>query len=1571
MINRLYKSNNEENDFSENEDELKTIINSLNTMNKEDIRKTMGVLKEKADDDSKKKKFFKFANKLKAIIKAKRIFKTIINKKKKEEERFDQLAGDVLDELESQDTIYLNESDNEEEEGKKNKATNLIKNMGEDEQKIVYEKLKDNAKNSVQRDKINKLFKSMKYVNKMKQLKNKALQRLSQSDIFSDADLMNISQRSDSSERLDKEELKNIVKGFENDLYEEQEKPMSRKEARENEKKNKEKIKEISKVIDSLSTKDKNDIINKLKLRADNDFKKSQFERLSKLVKNINNVRTFLEKLRQKKEINNSKNEKEKKELSQSELNNFLNKVKKFFGGKDNEEKEEEKNIDDLLENKEEKKLEETAELINNLSPNQQKEVLNKLQSEESIDIDQDKLKKLIKKIIELNKIKKLAKSININRTNKLLLNKEDNNKINEEKIELNEKEMMNLVDAILRNLFYKIKEKDKEDFLKETDKYISNNEKEKSLDRAVDILNKLKYEIKDKISSILESILKNKEQINYLKKLNKKIGLKEKQSDNITDRNIIEGYRNDDNIDELEDDKLAEITEKIMSDLMKDYATQDNSKKTDKLNRAANTIIILNNKDQEKVLDTLRHLAKNEQQKKIIQKLDKLVENLNYIQFYLYSVNQKHISKMNKKDSEINDSPLKAPKKSAMTPILDEEDEIDYEDQYNINKSERRKSVLNSIKQNKILNDLIQKTNEFEDNRYMRNSINKLNNTLKSIELAKKFSSILKIKSNNPNLKKSLRDFDIKKIAHNINNTLLMKKSPSNFTEQLLIDKHKEGKINQLAKSINVNFDEESKKKTIQFLTQNAVDDNHKKNINKLKETIIKNSSSNLSNIFNSQFYMISSLGGQELNDPELNLLIDTFCKDLFNDNIQDPEQKEDNLNLLANVIKELHEENQNKVMEKLEKKPEAKDKQDLINDLRDRILRLKLMKDELNDTKLMDSKLDHNKTINFDGNEDDDDLLDNEDNDETMVVEISMNDIGQEDLKDICDVFLLELEDNKNDEKEKNKDKDKDKEKKKDQEIEKEKEKEKEERKDQEIKKQNDQEKEEDTYYQKEKGRELKKNRHKSVIYLASSLIKMNHKIQKKITDKLEETARNEQEKKQLKELMDKVHDLTFIKKCQKELSQRNEEKNQNFKKEIERIETLSDKTEKNIEKDKLNELADELINLLYSETNVEFNKNNDIKDYLIDAENNEKIRNVALKLNCLVELDKAMILDKIEKLADNEEKKRRYNKLCDEINILEKEKELDDIIKDKEKQIVSADFIKSKTISQELEEESLGIVVQNMAKTLFELNRENSQDNEIVNTIANTVKDLKPNNQNFIINNLKEKADNEEKKDSVKKLAKLIDKLGRLKKLVNLVRKKHINKMVLEKIQDENKYGIVVLPNEKRDDKSKTVIMNKPKELEENELSHMLSIFIEDLKKMKEENENENTLSSIDKYLKEKECEKKMEEIAEVMNSLDDGDKLRISCELKKNFDNGKSNNIYDKLMKIISKKERQFDNEKRNKLRETIRAMEIDNSNILYESLKEDSNRMGTERTVTDSDKNEWTCKKGTLETEEIY
>ena len=43
-----------------------------------------------------------------------------------------------------------------------------------EEPKIVDEKLKTNAKNSIQRDKINKLFKTMKFMNKMNNLKKEA-----------------------------------------------------------------------------------------------------------------------------------------------------------------------------------------------------------------------------------------------------------------------------------------------------------------------------------------------------------------------------------------------------------------------------------------------------------------------------------------------------------------------------------------------------------------------------------------------------------------------------------------------------------------------------------------------------------------------------------------------------------------------------------------------------------------------------------------------------------------------------------------------------------------------------------------------------------------------------------------------------------------------------------------------------------------------------------------------------------------------------------------------------------------------------------------------------------------------------------------------------------------------------------------------------------------------------------------------------------------------------------------------------------------------------------------------------
>ena len=71
-------------------------------------------------------------------------------------------------------------------------------------------------------------------------------------------------------------------------------------------------------------------------------------------------------------------------------------------------------------------------------------------------------------------------------------------------------------------------------------------------------------------------------------------------------------------------------------------------------MNKGANTIINLNKKDQEKILDTLENLAKGEKQKQIIEKLNKLVEYLNYMRFYLYSVNQNHLNNNKKQNIKV-----------------------------------------------------------------------------------------------------------------------------------------------------------------------------------------------------------------------------------------------------------------------------------------------------------------------------------------------------------------------------------------------------------------------------------------------------------------------------------------------------------------------------------------------------------------------------------------------------------------------------------------------------------------------------------------------------------------------------------------------------------------------------------------------------------------------------------------------------------------------------------------------------------------------------------------------------
>ena len=1510
LIENLYDNKN--NNFAENEEDLKKIINSLNDMNHKDKIKTVDLLRQSADDENKKKIFSKLKNKMMNINNTKKLIKGILDKKNKEEEKIENITSNLFEELDSDETVYLDENNNNDEkkkieDDKINKAVEKINDIGEDNPKILIEKLKNNLKYSGKKKSVHKFFKQMSYLNKMKkfsiEVKNK---NNNKTFSFNDG---TFAENNSIVENLEKKDFNEILKGFEKDLFEEKQKPLSRKEERENDKDEKKKLTEVAKVICEMNEKDQEKILSKLNIKANDEYKKSQINKLDKLIKDTKIVKSFFERLKNNKRYKEDKNEGENtKNITEKKLKEMANDIARDLFQDNNTEDIEEEN------------LENAVQIINELDKNQQKQIIDILESKAKSKENQETFKKLLDNLTETNRFKNLIKSIGIRSSiSKKNHNIEDKNedRIEEKKeinkkelnINLDDKDLVNIVEAVVTNLFSTSNKerKNEELYVKDVDKYLQKKEKENKINRASIILNNLKNEDKQRISAILTYIIDNDEQSKDIKKLNKNIGVTDiENKNNGLGTTIIEKFNNDDSEEELKEDKLIELTEQLMTELMKDYKPEEKDEKTENLNKAANTILNLNKKDQEKILDTLNNLAKSDNQKETIGKLNKLVEYLNYMRFYLYSINQNHLSK----NKNINENEFKDIKKNVVSSIFKEEDEFEYEkliktnDDDNINKAALKMSTLSLDRQNQILKELNQKSIESNDINAIK-SIEKLNNILKGMQLVKIFSNLIKGRSTTQK-KKQLCDNEIQEFADNINNVLKENKNPTNFTEKLLVSKNKEHKINQLAKSIKL-FDEESKKKAMNYLSKNIINDSHKTNINKLRDSIMNlNNNDERFNLLASQFF-IKSLGRTPLNDDELSLLTDSFSRDLFNEQINDENLKEDNLNLLANVIKELDEDNQNKVMEKLENMPQAKNKESLIENLRERIQRLNLLKDELKDEKI--DLIEQMETVDFDNNNEgirelrSDEILENiEDPNETVSVEISVDDINQEDIKELCQVFNVYYE------------------------IENDKEKEK-------IKKSINLSKNIKKYVNKTI------NLNRGVNMLARSLVKFNNKTQKKITESLGENLRNENEKKQLTQLMKKIYELNSYKKFGKEIKQRKKERKKNFDEEIKNIERLSRNSTKNLEKEQLDNLEKEIINDLYSEPKVDFDKNEEIRIYLLDTINEQKIKNSAEKINILSPNDRKIILETIQKAADNEEKKNKYNKVYNIIDNLQKIKEINDVIKNKEKTIQNNDKNNLK-LSEKLSEDKLQILAKNFAKSLFEQNPEKSKNYELFIKTSEKINSLSQNNQDFILNILKKRADNDEKKYILGQFGKVLDNLSKSKSFLRRVKEKHLQKTILDKLVNEKKYGIVVLPNGEEVDKNNPIIKRIPTELNEDKFQNLLYIFIDDLKKINEEENNYDDISPINKYKKEKENETKIEEIAVVINSLNTNDKNKALEEIKKCFDIPKKNSFYNKFMKIYLKKERQFQDEVKKKLEEAKKEIKEEN-NGLYGNIEENN------------------------------
>ena len=668
----------------------------------------------------------------------------------------------------------------------------------------------------------------------------------------------------------------------------------------------------------------------------------------------------------------------------------------------------------------------------------------------------------------------------------------------------------------------------------------------------------------------------------------------------------------------------------------------------------------------------------------------------------------------------------------------------------------------------------------------------------------------------------------------------------------------------------------------------------------------------------------MTRSLGITDLDDFELNLLINAFSKDLFTEEIIDNNKREENLNLIANLIKELDNENQLKIIRALEKNPKSKSNENL-KELSDLIIKLDLLKDEIKEEKLGEM---FNQSDNEEEEEDliqySDDDEENEDTDQTITFEIALNedDINENDLKEICKVFRVISNEE-----------------------------------------------------EKDKKQEKKNKNDKSISLLEGSFAKLNDKYQKKITNNIKERFKKKEEKIQLEVLLKNINLLNTCKKIGIELKNKKLRKEENLEKEIEDILKLNDNTNKNLEEENMNELMEKLINYLCENIDTDFNKNETIKSFIIEAKREENIWNAAEQIVVLSDKDKDSILDEIKnKTSIENEKMHIYNKLCRYIIILKKIKTMNNNIEQKKNDLIENDEL---NLSLEKSKDELESFIQKLCK-------ENVEKSDIIN-VVNEILKLDDINQENFLNNLKQTLTSNHKGFIMKQFIKIYNEKKAQKNFADKVIERYLNKLILEKEKNEQKYGIFIDNKEKNE----TILLKHPSELKNDNFNQMKNNFLEDFKKMQEETEMD--LSFFDEYTKKKEREKKLEDIANIINTLDNDDKTKILDEIKKYFDNTKDDILYNEFLEILEKRTRKFDEEKRNKKKETYLDIEENRKNIekslLYSlvdvkdeknydsmdsmNMSHDAFENNDNKVEENNDNSIYTFPKGFLETQEIY
>ena len=376
------------------------------------------------------------------------------------------------------------------------------------------------------------------------------------------------------------------------------------------------------------------------------------------------------------------------------------------------------------------------------------------------------------------------------------------------------------------------------------------------------------------------------------------------------------------------------------------------------------------------------------------------------------------------------------------------------------------------------------------------------------------------------------------------------------------------------------------------------------------------------------------------------------------------------------------------------------------------------------------------------------------------------------------------------------------------------------------------------------------------------------------KKIMENLENNVNN---KEKMPKLLKRITTINKMKHLSNVIKERNNKKDEEKKVQEDNIKSLYDNNNKeaNLPEEKLDGIANTFINDIFVDTGKTKESeqvNNLIKD--------EKIKNASNILNTLTDEDKKIILDKLrsyvkEKDQDKDKQKNNQlyiNKLVKLANNLDKmksnarriKKKVEDEKAKKEPENINAD--NEKNID---ENKIVDDIINNL------LNNEKTKDNQDnIDVMANTILNYNKDNQDKIINKLKEEAKKPERKAPINKLLKRIEFMNKMKNFAKKVKDRKVEKKAEQEIHNEENFGIImpkqiegVDKNNKKDNidniQCNEIIIKKPEELKEEDLNKLTNYFISDIYTDvgdKKDDENAKEINSFEKYKKIKMMEKK---------------------------------------------------------------------------------------------------------------